>query len=250
MKRFLLVLLTIFCLYAFASFALSEAIPTPARLVPPLPSFVRLTSLPGNEATPATSGTPISSQTPELEETPLSSEHPAATETSEEGEESLSSQRPGEKDTPAVLETPSAEATPSVDATPWTEPSAPPSAEAPTQEETPDSSPSSTLEQTTLPPTELPDAIEATAGATVPVNAKVRVQVGYERQGEVLVYGDTVVLTALLTGFDDVDYTLQWFQSPDQAHWTAVPDATRPVYRFPITEENAGYAWRVQVTIR
>ena len=286
MKRFLLILLTLFCLCAFASFALSETIPTPTRSGTPMPSFILLPGLPGGEATPAASGTPVSSQSPGLEATPAASgtpvssqspgleatpaasgtpvssqspgleatppasDRPAATEAAEEGEESFSSEPPAGETTPAGESTPAVEATPSTEATPQTEPSVSPSAGVPTPEETPGTSPSSTVEQATLPPTELPDAIEATAGISIPENAKVRSQVGYERQGEVLVYGDTVVLTALLTGFDDVDYTLQWFQSADQVNWTAVPDATRPVYRFPITEENAGYAWRVQVTIR
>ena len=67
---------------------------------------------------------------------------------------------------------------------------------------------------------------------------------------EVVYEGTEVILTATLTGFDDVNYRMQWQYSADGgATIQDVPGANDSQYSFPITLENAHYLWRLSVTI-
>lgn len=60
--------------------------------------------------------------------------------------------------------------------------------------------------------------------------------------------GTSVTLTAKLTGFDDVDYEIQWQRSEDGTDWEDVDGANDTEYTFDITEETEGYLWRVSVS--
>lgn len=59
--------------------------------------------------------------------------------------------------------------------------------------------------------------------------------------------GTSITLTAELTGFDDVEYEIQWQQSTDGVDWEDVDGANDIEYTFDITEETDGYLWRVGV---
>lgn len=61
--------------------------------------------------------------------------------------------------------------------------------------------------------------------------------------------GTSITLTAELTGFDDVEYEIQWQRSVDGANWEDVDGANGIKYTFDITEETDGYLWRVGVFI-
>ena len=62
--------------------------------------------------------------------------------------------------------------------------------------------------------------------------------------------GDQIILSAKLTGFEDVNYRLQWQYSPDGgATIIDVSGANDAQYSFIINDENAAYLWRVCVTI-
>ena len=59
--------------------------------------------------------------------------------------------------------------------------------------------------------------------------------------------GGDMVLTAVLTGFEDLNYTLQWQFSTDNANWANVDGATGSTLRMQMNEENRDYFWRVSV---
>ena len=60
---------------------------------------------------------------------------------------------------------------------------------------------------------------------------------------------DVMTLRATLIGFDNIDYSLQWQFSTDDATWTDVSDATGDTLVVQLDESNAGCYWRVSAEI-
>ena len=60
--------------------------------------------------------------------------------------------------------------------------------------------------------------------------------------------GMTLVLTAHLKGFDDVDYEIQWQQSENGTNWDDIDGENGMEYTVILTEENDGYLWRASVS--
>lgn len=60
--------------------------------------------------------------------------------------------------------------------------------------------------------------------------------------------GTPLTLTAHLTGYDDVEYELQWQQSEDGSNWDDIEGENDLDYTVILTEDNAGYLWRVSVS--
>lgn len=71
--------------------------------------------------------------------------------------------------------------------------------------------------------------------------------VAISAESDVVELGDDMVLTAVLTGFEDLNYTLQWQFSTDNANWANVDGATGSTLRMQMNEENRDYFWRVSV---
>ena len=71
--------------------------------------------------------------------------------------------------------------------------------------------------------------------------------VAISAESDVVELGDDMVLTAILTGFEDLNYTLQWQFSTDNANWANVDGATDFTLRVQMNEENRDYFWRVSV---
>lgn len=71
--------------------------------------------------------------------------------------------------------------------------------------------------------------------------------VAISAESDVVELGGDMVLTAVLTGFEDLNYTLQWQFSADNANWADVDGATGSTLRVQMNEENRDYFWRVSI---
>lgn len=97
--------------------------------------------------------------------------------------------------------------------------------------------------------------------ATIPVNAGYvgsiedeldpnrHIDIYADWGGDELHYGDTATMIAVLYGYENAVYIVQWQTSPDSANWTDVPGATETRYSLVVTEENYLDYWRLVVTI-
>lgn len=63
------------------------------------------------------------------------------------------------------------------------------------------------------------------------------------------VIGDTAHLKAVLEGYDDLEYTMQWQCGPDKTTWFDIPGETGPVMDVVVTEENNVFYWRILVYV-
>ena len=95
-------------------------------------------------------------------------------------------------------------------------------------------------------PDEEPSVPEGDAPVLNP-DRSISIQMAWE--GEALHYGDEITLTAVLNGYDNAVYTLQWQTSKDNETWADVEGATEASYTTVVTKENALDAWRVVVTV-
>lgn len=67
--------------------------------------------------------------------------------------------------------------------------------------------------------------------------------------GEELYYGDEIELIAILNGYDNAIYTLQWQESADSINWINVEGGTNDHLCILVTEENHLNYWRIVVII-
>ena len=67
--------------------------------------------------------------------------------------------------------------------------------------------------------------------------------------GEYVTYDDTVTLYAVLKGYENCTFTIQWQQSRDGKEWTDIPDETGLQYKFLVTKDNYNLFWRLSVHI-
>ena len=67
--------------------------------------------------------------------------------------------------------------------------------------------------------------------------------------GDVLRFGDVAHFKAELTGYEGLDYTLQWQMSTDNEHWEDIPGETGTQMDVVLTEENCRFFWCVIVKI-
>ena len=64
-----------------------------------------------------------------------------------------------------------------------------------------------------------------------------------------LYFGREATMVAVLYGYDNAIYTLQWQNSKDGENWTDIPGATESRWTVVVTEENYLDYWQIQVTI-
>jgi hypothetical protein len=67
-------------------------------------------------------------------------------------------------------------------------------------------------------------------------------------QGEPAYEGTKITMTAELTGFEGLDYTLQWQHSTDLNEWTSEPGANDTNFTYELNETTTHYIWRVVAT--
>ena len=75
------------------------------------------------------------------------------------------------------------------------------------------------------------------------------IDIFYSFEGNFLNVGDKVTLYAILYGFEDDIFTLQWQQSEDGENWTDIEGETFNTYEFTLTEENLDLSWRMKVVV-
>ena len=75
------------------------------------------------------------------------------------------------------------------------------------------------------------------------------IDIYYSWNNEVPALGGEVTFIAVLYGYDNLEYTVQWQESADNANWTAVPEANELRLSEVITKENYKDFWRIQVII-
>ena len=191
---------------------------TEAPVEPPVSAAEETTAAPVAQITEA----PVETPAPAAEETPAA---PAAQITEAPAE------APAETPAPAAEETTAAPA-----AEPSDEPAAEP-AKAPVE------APAPITEE------ELPANARLMAVLQDTLNAQRSVSIYAVYDGEFLSFGDQVTFVALLRGYDNLTYTLQWQWSQDNQIWEDVPGAEQATYSFQVAEDNYQNFWRVGVTI-
>ncbi len=81
-----------------------------------------------------------------------------------------------------------------------------------------------------------------------PVQTERSVSITYEViGGEFTGIGSQIRLSAVLSGFDEVEPTYQW-QYSNGGEWVDIGGATSSDYTLTVTEDNCTYSWRVSVT--
>ena len=195
------------------------------------PALATEASAPAAEETPAA---PVAQITEAPAEAPVETPAPAAEETPAAPAAQIT-EAPAE----APVETP-APAAEETTAAPVAEPSDEPAAEP---AEAPVETPAPITEE------ELPANARLMAVLQDTLNAQRSVSIYAVYDGEFLSFGDQVTFVALLRGYDNLTYTLQWQWSQDNQIWEDVPGAEQATYSFQVAEDNYQNFWRVGVTI-
>jgi len=90
---------------------------------------------------------------------------------------------------------------------------------------------------------EIPDEVVPLYGGSQP-----KVEIGTNCNVASMELGDTLVMTAKLSGFDGIDYSLNW-QVSDGGEWEDIKGETEEELTVVITEENADCSWRLAVIV-
>lgn len=123
-----------------------------------------------------------------------------------------------------------------------------PAAEA-TEAEVTEATEAEAAEATPAEAVELPANAHLLALIEDELNAARSVSIYAAYDGDTLSFGDEVTLIAVLNGYENTAYALQWQTSPDDQAWEDVAGETAASYTFVIGEANYTHFWRVAVTI-
>ena len=96
---------------------------------------------------------------------------------------------------------------------------------------------------------DLPDNVRLLGVIQDKLDAERSVSIYVSHDGQYITFGDTVTLYAVLHGYEDTVYTLQWQSGPDNASWADIPGAVSASYSVTVTEANYTDYYRVAVTI-
>ena len=75
------------------------------------------------------------------------------------------------------------------------------------------------------------------------------IDIYYSWNNETPAIGGEVTFIAVLIGYDNLEYTIQWQQSKNNADWLDVPGSNETRHSEIVTRDNYKDFWRVQVTI-
>ena len=217
----------------------TPAVEEPAVPEAPIEEAPAAPEAPAVEETPAVEEAPAVEE-PAVEEAPIE-EAPAAPEAPavEEPavEEAPIEEAPAAPEAPAVTEAPATPA-PAVKATVTVAPVAPTAAPA-----APTAAPEVVTED------DLPDDAKKIATIEDALNPDRYIDIYAVWDGEELLFGMNAQLIAVLHGYENVAYTLQWQISADNIEFQDIKDATDARLNVTVTEENYLSWWRVQVLI-
>lgn len=59
-----------------------------------------------------------------------------------------------------------------------------------------------------------------------------------------LTEGTKITLTATLSGFENIEYTLQWQKSLDGENWEDISGANAEIYTFTLNDDTGRYYWK------
>ena len=96
---------------------------------------------------------------------------------------------------------------------------------------------------------DLPDRAVKIAEILDELNENCRIDIYISYDGEHLHIGDEVCLIAVLHGFEDCVFTVQWQESDDNLAFADVVNENELVYRFNVTRENCLKYWRLSVNV-
>ena len=121
---------------------------------------------------------------------------------------------------------------------------------APTVEATAEPEITAEPEVTVAPTAEaVPDDAKLVAVIQDKLNADRSVSVYLAYDGDYVTFGDRVTFYAVLNGYEDTVYALQWQSSHDNRTWSDISGADKATYAMNVTEENYTDYYRVAVTI-
>ena len=75
------------------------------------------------------------------------------------------------------------------------------------------------------------------------------IDIYYSWNNETPAIGGEVVFIAVLHGYDNLEYNIQWQQSKNNEDWTDIPDSFETRHTEIVTRDNYKDFWRVQVII-
>ena len=90
-----------------------------------------------------------------------------------------------------------------------------------------------------------PEQAEEETALTPPPERSISVHVTFDVPDPAI--GDTAHFKAILTGYEDLDYTMQWQYSSDRSEWTDIAGEMKDTMDIVVTEENNHVYWRIVV---
>ena len=94
---------------------------------------------------------------------------------------------------------------------------------------------------------EIPEDAQLVSVIEETVERSVSIYASYS--GNTVSYGDTIKLYAVLKGYENVNYEMQWQVSSDNSSWQNISGANGSSYSLTVTEDNADNYYRIAVTV-
>lgn len=96
---------------------------------------------------------------------------------------------------------------------------------------------------------DLPDTAVLLAEILDEMNEERSIEIYISYEGDEVHFGDTVTLYAVLKGYENCEFTVQWQQSKDNQNYEDIAGQHELSYTFEVTEDNYTDFWRLAVII-